>query len=504
MFRLRPVAAGIAMAVPFGAVTNAVMNHVFVTGGFLLDTGWFVHLVAMQDWPLSNPPLIGGTYFATHLTLLFHAVGAIERVLPIGPIATFALSQGLWSALIALAVVILAKAADTQHTRNDSLTNSLVAAGTALSGPVLLLLGFPHPEIALPALILLSVALWLRGWTVVALAVLALGLAVREDAGLHAATVYGAIGLCRVVRAGGGRGRFAEVGVAAGAALAAGALMAYQRWAFAGDDALARMYLEDPMLAHVDAGFVGRRLWHWVTDRADVVAPLAVLLAWALAVRRPAPAMGVLAVAPWLALHAIAVEDAPGRLLDNYGFYGFPLLIAVGWPLVAAAVDPALQGRRAWRATAVQVLTVGLSIALLPMADPGLKDRRSWRVFDVAYTGTVGATKRFMAAHRADPTAAGFVLMGDGVAALMPELVGGATWLPGNAPVDGLGRWDTVMVFDRGPECREFAEVLRAPGPHAVRRVTGTHILLITRRPPSALPYRLNSWAPPDGGDPCR
>jgi len=500
MLRLRPIATALAMVVAFTAVTNAVMNHFFVDGAFLRDSGWFVFLVHARDWPLSNPPVNQWTYFATHLTLLFHGLGAVERMLPVGPHATFALSQGLWSALIALAVVILAKAADTQHSRNDSLTNAIVAAGTALSGPVLVMLGFPHPEIAIPALILVSLAFWLRGRRLVALIVLALVLAVREDAGLHVAAVYGAIGLWRLGRCSVGRGRFAELGVALAAALAAAGLMAYQRWAFPGGDALARMYLGAPALAHVDAGFVGERLWHWVTSRPDVVAPLAVLLLWAAAARRAAPALGVLAVTPWLALHAVAVAAVPGRLLDHYGF---PLVTAVSWPLVAAALDPALQGRRAWHATGVQVLTVGLSIALLPIADPGLKDRRPWHRFDFAHVETYGPTTRFMAAHRADPVAAGFVLMGDGVAALMPELVGGATWLPGNAPVDGLGRWDTALVFDGGPACREFAETLRAPGPYAVRRVAGTRILVMTRRTPSDLPYRLAPWQPPPGGDPC-
>jgi hypothetical protein len=435
--------------------------------------------------------------------LLFHALGALEIALPGGPIVAFAVSQGLWSALIALAVMILAKAADTQHTPNDSLTNGILAAGTALSGPVLVVLGFPHPEIAIPALILLSLALWLRGRTAGALAILALAVLVREDAGLHAAAVYGTIGLWRLVsRMRGPRGRFAELAVAAGGALASGALMAYRGWAFPGDDALARMDLGDPALAHVDAALIGARLWHWLTARPDVVAPLAVLLAWAVAARRPAPALGVLAVTPWLALHAVAVEAAPARLLDHDGF---PLLIAVSWPLVAAALDPALQGRRAWRATAVQVLTVGLSIVLLPVADPGLKDRQPWRQFDFAYVETYGPTTRFMAAHRAEPAASGRVLMGDGVAALMPALVGGATWLPGNAPLDGLGRWDTVMVFRGGPNCAHAAGLFRAPAAGvAIRRVAGTRILLATRRPPAKLPYRLTPLAPATARAPCR
>lgn len=74
MIRLRPIATAAAGRVSLVCATNAVLNHVFVAGGSMLDTGWFAHLVAVQDWPPSNPPLIGGTSLATHLTLLVHAL----------------------------------------------------------------------------------------------------------------------------------------------------------------------------------------------------------------------------------------------------------------------------------------------------------------------------------------------------------------------------------------------------------------------------------------------
>ncbi len=484
------VAAVLAVLLPAVCVFNAVMNHYFVDGGYLFDSGWFAFLVAAAGWPLPNPPFLDGSYFATHLTLLFYAMGAVAAVLPAGPHATFALFQGLWSAVAAGAVLLLADTAGLSQTPAGRLAAVVLSVGTGLSGPVLATAAFPHPEIAMPALILLALALWLRGRPAWGLVVLAGALVVREDAGLHAGLVFGAVACWRLLERSRRPGWWRPMAVAAGGIAAAAVMMAIQRAGFPGDDALTRMYLGEPPFAHVDGAFLRDRARAWFRWRWDVLGPLLVLLGWALAARRLAPALGVAAVLPYLAVSFLAVEDGPGWLID---YDVFPLLIALAWPLVAANLEPVRQRCRLWRAAGVQALALALSIGLLPLAGPAVKADQPWRAFDFAYTETYRPTQRFMAAHRAHPAAPGFLLMGDGPASLMPELVGHATWLyPGKGAAE-IRRHDTAFVFDTPTACAAWRAFLNARKAMRLRRVVGTRVLVATTRSPEALPYALRT-----------
>ena len=482
-------AAVLAVVVPALCVFNAVMNHFFVAGGALFDSGWFAFLVTANGWPLPNPPFLDGSFFATHVTLLFHAMGTVAALLPVGPHATFALFQGLWAAVAAGAMLVLADSAGLAQTPRGRLVAAGLAAATGLSGPVLAATGFPHPEIAMPALILMALGLWLRGRTGWALAVLAAALVVREDAGLHAALVFAVAALWRLCGAARRPGWWRPAAVAGGCAGAAVAMMAVQQIGFPRDDALTRMYLGEPALAHVDGAFLRERARTWLTRRWDVLGPLLVLLGWALAARRLAPALGVFAVLPWLAVSFVAVADGPGRLSD---YYAFPLLIAVAWPLVAAV----LENRWVWPAAGVQALVLALSIGLYPLAGPAVKVPRPWDGFGFAYAQTYGPTQRFMAAHRAHPAAPGFLLMGDGAASLMPELVGHATWLYPGQPASDIRRYDSVFVYDTPRACAELAAFLDAKESVHLRRIAGTRIVMASTRAPARLPYDLRPLAP--------
>ena len=89
----------------------------------------------------------------------------------------------MWSGLLALSVFIVCA-------RSHNLVLVIIATlTTAFCGPVLSTIGFPHTELAIPALFLLFLALRSVGYRASSYIALGLCLLVREDAGLHAGAV---------------------------------------------------------------------------------------------------------------------------------------------------------------------------------------------------------------------------------------------------------------------------------------------------------------------------
>jgi hypothetical protein len=66
-----------------------------------------------------------------------------------------------------------------------------------MNGISLSAISFPHIEIAIPALILLILTFWARGFRRTAWRLVPLLLMIREDAGLHLATIVGLIACWR-------------------------------------------------------------------------------------------------------------------------------------------------------------------------------------------------------------------------------------------------------------------------------------------------------------------
>ena len=107
-------------------------------------------------------------------------------------------------------------------------------------------LGFPHFEIAIPALILLSLSLHVQGRIWATLAALAVCLTVREYAGLHAALLYGSVYLVKLFRDRDLRTGKTELGISLACILYSVVAISLQKHFFPGDNALSRVYLGDP------------------------------------------------------------------------------------------------------------------------------------------------------------------------------------------------------------------------------------------------------------------
>jgi hypothetical protein len=393
----------VVFALFFGCAANATLNNFYVTGASVWDAGWFAWLASHAVvWPIPNPPVIGGAFLAIHAAPVFFLLTALKDLLPPMPDPVwFALTQGVWFGLLGLAVSLCLAANGRGAT---------LAVIVAANGITLATLGFPHFEIAVPALLLLSLALR-RHTALLWGPPLLLMLGIREDAGFHAALAYAALALLRAhgerrLAAGAADGAIALVCLLAG-----GAALAIQHAVPGGGGALAGTYLGRPALAHVDAGFLAERMHYLVKDRATVWAPLLLLGLTAAWYRDLRLAAGVAISLPWLALSFVAVSHQAGEMWD---YYSFPLMAGLCWPLLCAArLDAVPRSRFVALQAAMAVLSLGLFAG-----SGGNHDRRPWSHFGFDGWSKVAPIESALDRITADPKGLDHLAVDDSVAAL--------------------------------------------------------------------------------------
>jgi hypothetical protein len=349
------------LALPWTIVTCYTLNFFYCSGkATLLDSGWFVYLYTHgSGLALQNPITIRhGSFYAFHMSPLIAILRLLHGVVWNGyDSAWFSLTQGFWYGVTGFgAWLAMRKAAP-----HLALAASLL---TALGGVELATIGFPHYEVAIPALLILFLVVFRdadRPWALLILPVL---LSVREDAGLHAAGIFLLIGCYFAVRheASARRATWAYF-ILAGLSFTAALLsLAIQHAVFAdGYEALGHTYLGQPRFSHVNFAFLIRRLANLGVYRAYIFLPVALILFAAVRLRNPLMIVGPLACGPWLLLSLLAVSQQAG-LLCNY--YAFPFMIALAWPAVCLALRHSVDGRLAW----LQIAASVISIALFPLA----------------------------------------------------------------------------------------------------------------------------------------
>jgi hypothetical protein len=370
-------------AVPVGLYTLSLsyyLAYFYCRGAAAYDAGWFAWLSRNGSaWPLPNPPLIGGNFLAIHVSPIFFLTSALSQLLPGAPYPVwFCLWFSAWLPLLWIALFSLTGAISGLSTFRRTIIASLLS----LNGIALSMVGFPHVESFIPPLLLGTLAACLRGnryGFIVASVAFAAALAVREDAGLHAALAFIALAMIMRIR----RGAFALLSLAAVGMACSVAVLAMQHFLFAnGGASLGGVYLGHPPFSNLTAPLVMHRLLYWAVVRSYVFLPLGLLLFVALRARDWELGLGVLIAVPWLALSLIAVSPMAGRL---YGYYAFPLMIPCFWPLLVACISPHADPHRPRRLLALQAGMGGIScacfilIGVLPgMGDGGGYDRAPW------------------------------------------------------------------------------------------------------------------------------
>ena len=360
-------AGALALLVPWALVTSYTLNFYYRSDRVtLLDSGWFAALVSHgSGLALPNPvAILPGSFYAVHMSPMLALLRLLHDAVWPGPDAAwFSLCQGAWYGMIGVAVWVALR----PSAKRLALPTAIL---TAMSGPALATLGFPHFEVAIPALLVLFMVVFgaARAWW--ALPLLALVVGVREDGGLHAACVTGLVGLyfARQHRRLSAPPAAAFLVLTVLLVVGAAVLATVQARCFAyGPSALHGTYLGRPPFAHVSMALVQGRIANLFDDRAYIFGPIALILIVAVLMRDLLLAVGPLSCTGWLLVSIVARMQQAGQL-SNY--FGFPFMFVLAWPAICLRLRDRPEPRLAWLQLGSSVLSIVLFTSNDLNADP--------------------------------------------------------------------------------------------------------------------------------------
>lgn len=322
-------------AICWYAFSVQITNLFYWSGAYFWDAGWYGYLLTNPSLPPVNPLILreGGipSYFALHLSFVFPIWGVVASLLRWNSVAAFAAFQGFIHALLFVCAFYMTP--NTRHGWRASLALRISVAGVLTFNPVVLSdIGYPHTELIVPILFLVTcLALGARGF-LVAMVPWILMLAAREDAGFHAFAFLFTLACAEILHSG-KLTRAAKICAAMAAVSFVWSCIAFlikSVW-FPQFATFASVYAGSPPFAHVTWSFFWHRLWVLIEIHSDLFAILAIPLVAAWVKRDLRYAAGAIAVLPWTILQLIAVRDPPSRL---FAYYAFPYLIVQFWPFV--------------------------------------------------------------------------------------------------------------------------------------------------------------------------
>jgi hypothetical protein len=296
-----------------------------------------------------------------------------------------------------------------------------------LNGLTLSMLGFPHVESFIPALFVVSIACWLglrsKAGQALALVAFAVMLSVREDAGLHACLAFAGLAAAALWAKNGMLARRLAFLAAISFDYSA-VMLALQKFAVPeGGQAMGRVYLGHPFLAHVDGQMLAHRLIYWAGARSYIFVPLAILTGAAVYWRDRTLALGVALCLPWLGLSLLALSPIAGGL---FGYYSVPLVFGFFWPLLLTRLPGAMLGERRIRLLRLQGVMAAISTLLFVLIGTvvlvggkgSVHQWAPWLQVMPTSPDRIAATERFLSSLSASPQF-DHLIFDDGAASLL-------------------------------------------------------------------------------------
>ena len=479
-------AATLAIGIPFVAFANLVLFQFYARGSFVLDSGLLASLMWHGNAVLTQPASLGGgSFFGTHVSLIFLPALALSWCLPFSMPQFFAGFVGFSHALLALAVFWLMVEGFGLRRGVGPWIAALAALGFAFSGLAIAIARYPHFETLIAAFFLLFAVAQVLGHPRLAVAFFVLGLATREDAGFHYVAVLGLLVTLNVAYGIPLRQQRTELTFALAALFYAIAVMAVQRLVFPDTSAFARVYLGDPPFAHLSAGLIAHRVLFLVVGRPYILYPALGACIWALRARNPYVVLAFAAGIPWLLLHLLAKSPLAGVLVS---YYAFPFLIALAWPLLAVMRQRQRTGNAGDPTSVIAGFAALLALSFIPgvgIHDPGQLPLPQ-AFWDPPSRARQAATDRAVAAISAARPMLGRLLVDNSIAALAPN---GFTqrevpFLQGNetAPSEATTSPDTVVFFAEGYDAQRLRAIADAAGLTKRYSMPGTQVHLAARQ----------------------
>lgn len=365
----------------FAAYAIQIVNHFYFSGAPSYDAGLFAYAMSRFDLPPSNPLYMQErgipSFFAFHVAPIMPLWGAFAQLAGLAPPIAFAAYQGFFHAILALAGAGLANTWLAEPW--NLLFRQLVGLSLAFSPIALGAIGFPHHELAIPILFIVTCYALSRGRRFLAAISFVLMLFVRTDAGFHASCFLVAFATGELITA-----RQFSPTVRRALMLAAIAF-AYSCAAFVilhaffpQFDNFRFSYSGPGFFAHLNIPLLQERIGLLLEKRPELFVIFAVTAALGLVKRDISILLGTGAILPWVILHISAYRAPPGEL---YTYYAFPFLILLAWPWLVTALRQVGKGdvnsRKQHVAIGVATAWVGMCVAawLAYFSTPFMSDR---------------------------------------------------------------------------------------------------------------------------------
>jgi len=481
----------VSFIIPAILFTNYVLNQYYSHGSGLLDVGWFTYLLTnATSWPLKNPEIIAGTFFQTHFSLFFYITSIVYSYILffIPEPVYFSIFIGSMYGVISLSLCMIGLQLTTQFTVRNSLILLFISVTSSMNGAALSLIGFPHIEIAIPALLLLFLSLYFTNRKILSYIVFTLLLSIREDAGLHAFSLLITILLTHYVLT----RSLKELDLNMFFLAIAGGLytviaMHIQNTYFPGDNALERVYLGNPHFSHITSSFLADRLEYFLHERAYIYVPVLFSIIFSFYTKNIFLLSSLIASAPWFLLSLIAISTMPGTF-SNY--YAFPFIITAVWPAFSFLIANKIMSEQLTntKGMALSIIFItGLSLLLFP-SNRGNVDSKPWEHFIFSDYKAISSTEEFINFFNLNKKSYGNVLFDEPTAALFSKnLHSGEYGYLNNFSKAVKAKADTVMFYTpqsalNGSSSHIMKPIILENNLNKIFKIRDTNIIIATNR----------------------
>jgi hypothetical protein len=351
--RLYPYLAFIVFAIPSVCTLNYALNDYFVNGTLVRDTAWFSYMAANSTrWPMINIPILGGDFFANHIAFFFYPTTWLFQFINLfganlNSSVYYSWMMGLTHGIMSVSIFAILTCPTKQEYADEEentvlfeCTAMVLAIVASMNGYYLSAMGSVHYEMMIPAGFLLFIALYFNGHTKWAVFVALFSLTLREDVGFHffSFTFLTVLSLLllpgtkdtrRIIR-------FLAV-LSAIFFVYSAVITAYQKLWFGNDSPMKYLITGEVPYAHLSAEFLRFRFLFMIKQQIFVLLPLALSFLFGMLYGvwkgNPLYMVGAVAPIPWMIFLVTAAAEGPA--LNMYGYYTFPLIISVVWPVIA-------------------------------------------------------------------------------------------------------------------------------------------------------------------------
>ncbi len=335
--------AALVFMVPMHLHYIHILNNFYTYGATFGDGGLFEAVVWHNTWWLKTPPSYAGG------DISFNAIHFMPQLMILNFFSYFIDTHGpeFYAGFIASVYALIALGMFGFFHMTIRAVNHIQLAALALvsilfafNAPLIQGSWYVHVEYAVPAGIMLFLYCYCQQHTKSAIAIFILTLLQREDAGFHFCTVLGVIAAVRYWET----RSLDSVKILITYMCAAFVVSAYLWYgtkyistAYGGrsQSNWELMYSGYPPFHHLTFQLIAKRLGMILLNYPYMWIGLLLSSIYAYYKRNIYFVLGYVACGPWFLLNISAVQSMNGQFT---AYYAFPFIVALAWPLVAAAL----------------------------------------------------------------------------------------------------------------------------------------------------------------------